>query len=111
VASCPCGHSWELFARPILAMLGNDVLLGKVRDCLRCHKCQKRRPGHYGAAHAEVTAARALQDVRGSRDSRSAQDAGGDLARKTTCLFPYEFDDLFGEGRLYVRLDRGDSGP
>jgi hypothetical protein len=43
-ATCPCGHSRELFARPIQAMLGKGVLLGKVRDCLRCHKCQKRRP-------------------------------------------------------------------
>jgi hypothetical protein len=25
-------------------MLGKGVLIGKVRDCLRCHKCQKRRP-------------------------------------------------------------------
>jgi hypothetical protein len=44
VATCPCGHSRELFARPIQAMLGKGVLIGKVRDCLRCHKCQKRRP-------------------------------------------------------------------
>jgi hypothetical protein len=43
-AMCPCGHSRELFARPIQTMLGKEVLLGKVRDCLRCHKCQKRRP-------------------------------------------------------------------
>jgi hypothetical protein len=43
-ATCPCGHSRELYARPIQAMLGKGVLLGKVRDCLRCHKCQKRRP-------------------------------------------------------------------
>jgi hypothetical protein len=43
-ANCPCGHSRELFARPIQAMLGKGVLLGKVRDCLRCHKCQRRRP-------------------------------------------------------------------
>jgi hypothetical protein len=44
IAACPCGHRRELFARPIQAMLGKGVLLGKVRDCLRCHKCQKRRP-------------------------------------------------------------------
>lgn len=44
VATCPCGHSRELYARPIQQMLGKGVLLGKVRDCLRCHKCQKRRP-------------------------------------------------------------------
>ena len=43
-ATCPCGHRRELFARPIQAMLGKGVLLGKVRDCLRCHKCQQRRP-------------------------------------------------------------------
>jgi hypothetical protein len=42
-ASCPCGHSRELYARPIQAMLGKGVMLGKVRDCLRCHKCQRRR--------------------------------------------------------------------
>jgi len=43
-ATCSCGHSRELFARPIQAMLGKGVLLGKVREVLRCHKCQKRRP-------------------------------------------------------------------
>jgi hypothetical protein len=43
-ATCPCGHSRELFARPIQAMLGKGVPLGKVRACLRCHKCQKRQP-------------------------------------------------------------------
>ena len=44
IATCSCGHSRELFARPIQAMLGKGVLLDKVRDSLRCHKCQKRRP-------------------------------------------------------------------
>jgi hypothetical protein len=43
-ATCPCGHSRELFARPIQTMLGKGVLFGKVRDALRCHKCQRRRP-------------------------------------------------------------------
>jgi hypothetical protein len=43
-ATCPCGHSRELFARPIQGMLGKGVLIGKVRDSLRCHKCQQRRP-------------------------------------------------------------------
>ncbi len=43
-ATCPCGHSRELFARPIQAMLGKGVLIGRVRSCLRCHKCQKRMP-------------------------------------------------------------------
>lgn len=43
-AACVCGHSRELFARPIQTMLGKGVLWGKVRDCLRCHKCQGRRP-------------------------------------------------------------------
>jgi hypothetical protein len=42
-AVCPCGHSRELFARPIQTMLGKGVLVGKVRDSLRCHKCQKQR--------------------------------------------------------------------
>ena len=44
LAVCACGHSRELYARPIQAQLGKGVLIGKVRDCLRCHKCQKRRP-------------------------------------------------------------------
>jgi hypothetical protein len=43
-ATCLCGHSRELFARPIQTMLGNGVLLDKVRDSLRCFRCQKRRP-------------------------------------------------------------------
>jgi hypothetical protein len=43
-AMCPCGHARELFARPIQAMLGKGVLVGRVRECLRCHKCQARRP-------------------------------------------------------------------
>lgn len=44
MATCSCGHCRELFARPIQAKLGKGVLLGKVRDCLRCFKCQGRRP-------------------------------------------------------------------
>jgi hypothetical protein len=43
-ATCACGHERELHARPIQQQLGRGVLVGKVRDCLRCHKCQKRRP-------------------------------------------------------------------
>jgi hypothetical protein len=44
VAKCSCGHERELFARPIQKMLGKGVLLGKVRESLRCFKCQTRRP-------------------------------------------------------------------
>jgi hypothetical protein len=36
-AACPCGHTRELFARPIQTMLGKGVLIGRVRECLRCH--------------------------------------------------------------------------
>jgi hypothetical protein len=44
IASCPCGHSRELSVRPIQARLGKGVEVGRVRDSLRCFKCQKRRP-------------------------------------------------------------------
>ena len=43
-AVCRCGHTRELDARPIQAQLGRGVLIGKIRDSLRCHKCQERRP-------------------------------------------------------------------
>jgi hypothetical protein len=43
-AACACGHTRELFARPIQTMLGKGVLIGRVRECLRCHRCQKRHP-------------------------------------------------------------------
>jgi hypothetical protein len=44
VARCSCGHEREIFARPIKRMLGAGVSIGRVRACLRCHKCQSRRP-------------------------------------------------------------------
>jgi hypothetical protein len=44
VAECACGHSREIFARPIQRQLGAGVTIGKVRDSLRCHRCQARRP-------------------------------------------------------------------
>lgn len=44
VATCACGHSREIHARPIQRQLGAGVTIGRVRECLRCHKCQGRRP-------------------------------------------------------------------
>jgi hypothetical protein len=45
MAICACGHERELHARPLQRQLGIDVSIGRLRDCLRCHKCQARRPG------------------------------------------------------------------
>jgi hypothetical protein len=44
MAMCQCGHSREIHARPIQRQLGAGVTIGRVRECLRCHKCQARRP-------------------------------------------------------------------
>jgi hypothetical protein len=44
VARCSCGHEREICASPIQRMLGAGVAIGRVRACLRCHKCQSRQP-------------------------------------------------------------------
>jgi hypothetical protein len=44
IARCSYGHEREIYARPIQRMLGAGVAIGRVRACLRCHKCQARRP-------------------------------------------------------------------
>jgi hypothetical protein len=43
-AVCACGNEREIYARPIQRRLGAGVAIGRVRDCLRCHRCQARRP-------------------------------------------------------------------
>jgi hypothetical protein len=44
LAVCGCGHSRELHTLFLRRQLGIGVTMGKVRDSLRCHKCQKRGP-------------------------------------------------------------------
>jgi hypothetical protein len=43
-AVCACGHEREIYARPIQQQLEAGVAIGRVRDALRCHNCQARRP-------------------------------------------------------------------
>ena len=43
-ATCSCGHSREILVRPIQKTPGKSARLGRVRDSLRCHRCQERRP-------------------------------------------------------------------
>ncbi len=42
-ATCACGHTREIEPRQLLRRLG-PVTIGKLRDALRCHRCQERRP-------------------------------------------------------------------
>jgi hypothetical protein len=44
MAECACGHKRELHTLFLRRQLGAGVTIGKVRDKLRCHKCQTRRP-------------------------------------------------------------------
>jgi hypothetical protein len=44
IARCSRGHEREIYARPIQRILGAGVAIRRVRACLRCHKCQARRP-------------------------------------------------------------------
>jgi hypothetical protein len=45
MAICACGHERELHTRPLQRQLGIGANIGRLRSCLRCHKCQARRPG------------------------------------------------------------------
>jgi len=44
IAECACGHARELHTLFLRHQLGAGVTLGKVRQTLRCHKCQARMP-------------------------------------------------------------------
>ena len=43
-AICVCGHEREIYARPLQRRLGAGVTIGRLRECMRCHKCQARQP-------------------------------------------------------------------
>ncbi len=45
MAICPCGHLREIHVPMLLRRLGPSVTIGRLRDSLRCHRCQARRPG------------------------------------------------------------------
>jgi hypothetical protein len=44
MAECPCGHARELHTLFLRRQLGAGVTIAKVREKLRCHKCQRQKP-------------------------------------------------------------------
>jgi hypothetical protein len=44
MAECKCGNAREMYTLFLRRQLGAGVTLGKVRQKLRCHRCQARMP-------------------------------------------------------------------